>query len=172
MEEIRKFFRFEWKGKLYEWQVLPFRLKCSPRILTKMVKSILAFLRGKGFSLSGFMDDFINQAGCRCKMIFEINVIALVFMCCGWSINWGKTVLEPTQIPLHLGFLWDTVQGTIVLPEEKTYRLVDWTSKILQAMYTTQGELESLVGTMISVTPAVGSLPYTIGLFSDHCCHR
>ena len=42
--EIQKFFIFEWKGKLYEWQVLPFGLKCSPRILTKMVKSILVFL--------------------------------------------------------------------------------------------------------------------------------
>ena len=82
------------------------------------------------------MDDFINQAACRCKTIFEINVIALVFMCCRWSINWGKTVLEPTQIPLHLGFLWDTVQGTIVLPEEKTSRLVDWTSKLLQVQST------------------------------------
>ena len=79
-ESIRKFFRFKWKGKLYEWQVLPFGLKCSPRILTKMVKSILVFLHSKGISLSGFIDDFINQAACRGKTIFKINVIALVFM--------------------------------------------------------------------------------------------
>ena len=44
LEAIRKFFRFKWNGKLYEWQVLPFGLKCSPRILRKMVKSILVFL--------------------------------------------------------------------------------------------------------------------------------
>ena len=105
------------------------------------------------------MDDFINQAACRCKTIFEINVMALVFMCYGWSIKWGKSVLDPTQTPLHLGFLWDTVLGTIVLPEEKTSRLVDWTSKLLQDLYTTQGELESLVGTMISVTLAIWQSP-------------
>ena len=105
------------------------------------------------------MDDFINQAACRCKTIFEINVMALVFMCYGWSIKWGKSVLDPTQTPLHLGFLWDTVLGTIALPEEKTSRLVDWTSKLLQDLYTTQGELESLVGTMISVTLAIWQSP-------------
>ena len=125
----------------------------------KMVKSILVFLRGKGISLSGFMDDFINQAGCRCKTIFEINVIALVFMCCGWSINWGKSFLEPTQTLLHLGFLWDTVQGKIVLPEDKTSHLVDWTSKLLQDLHTTQGELESLVGMLILISPAVWQSP-------------
>ena len=31
---VKKFLRFKWRGKLYEWQVLQFGLKCSPRILT------------------------------------------------------------------------------------------------------------------------------------------
>ena len=43
----------------------------------------------------------------------------------------------------------------IVLPEDKTSRLVAWTSKLLQDLHTTQGELKSLVGTLISVTLAV-----------------
>ena len=66
--------------------------------------------------------------------------------------------MDPTQTLLHLGFLWDTVQGTIVLPCLIS-RLVDWTSKLLQVQHTTQEELESLVGTMISVTPAVWQSP-------------
>ena len=41
---VKKFLRFTWKGKLYEWQVLPFDLKCSPRILTYMVAPIVKFL--------------------------------------------------------------------------------------------------------------------------------
>ena len=42
--KVRKFLIFKWGKKLYEWQVLPFGLKCSPRILTFMVKPILRFL--------------------------------------------------------------------------------------------------------------------------------
>ena len=41
---FRKFLRFEWGGKLLEWQVLPFGLKCSPRILTTMVMPVAGFL--------------------------------------------------------------------------------------------------------------------------------
>ena len=157
--KVKKFLRFKWKGKLYEWQVLPFGLKCSPRILTNMVKPIVTFLRGRGISLTAFMDDFTNQAGCRCKAIFQIHVIALVFMCCGWSVNWTKTILEPTQSPIHLGFLWDTVGRTIALPEDKTTRVESWAKKLLANKKTTQEDLECFVGTLVSTTPAVWKAP-------------
>merc|ERR1712101_2328 len=81
--QIKKFLRFKWKEKLYKWQVLPFGLKCSPRILTFMVAPVVKFLRGRGISLTAFMDNFTNQARSRCKAIFQIHVIALVFICCG-----------------------------------------------------------------------------------------
>ena len=78
--QIKKFLRFKWRRKLYEWQVLPFGLKCSPRILPNMGTPIVKFLCSRGISLMAFMDNFTNQAKCRCKAIFDIHVIALVFM--------------------------------------------------------------------------------------------
>ena len=105
------------------------------------------------------MDDFTNQARCRCKVIFNIHVIALVFMSCGWSINWVKTILELTGIPLHLGFLWDTLRMTITLPKDKTTRVEAWAKKLLAIKKTTQEDLESFVGTLISTTPAVWKAP-------------
>ena len=45
-KSFKKFLRFQWLGSLYEWQVLPFGLKCSPRVLTKVLKPVMAFLRG------------------------------------------------------------------------------------------------------------------------------
>ena len=106
-----------------------------------------------------FMEDFTTQAKCRCKAIFQIHVIALVFMCCGWSINWVKTILEPTGIPLHLGFLWNTLEKTITLPEDKTTRVEAWAKKLLAVNITTQENLEFFVGTLISTTTAVGQAP-------------
>ena len=64
---VKKFLRFEWKGKLYEWQVLPFGLKCSPRILTRMVNPIMKFLCGRGISLMPLWTIFLIRlvAGAR-----------------------------------------------------------------------------------------------------------
>ena len=124
---VKKFLWFKWKRKLYEWQVLPFGLKCSPWILTFMVKPIVRFLCGRGISLMAYMDDFTNQARCRCKALFHIHVTVIVFfMCWGWSINWVKTILDPSSTPTHLGFLWDTSRKIIALPEEKTTRVEAW----------------------------------------------
>ena len=74
----------------------------------------------QNISLSAFMDNFTYQGKCDCKAIFEIHVIALLFMCCGWSINWVKTYLDPTWIPLHVGLLWGTMEGTVALQKDKT----------------------------------------------------
>ena len=80
-------------------------------------------------------------------------------MCCDWSINWVKTILEPTRIPLHFGFLWDTLWKTIALPEDKTTRVEAWAKKLLAVNKTTQENLECFVGTLISTTPAVWQAP-------------
>ena len=44
-ESFKKFLRFQWLESLFEWQVLPFGLKCSPRVLTKVLRPVVAFLR-------------------------------------------------------------------------------------------------------------------------------
>ena len=118
--KVKKFLPFSGKAKSTNGKFYPFCLKSSLRILTFMVKCILHFLCSKKISLTVFMDDFTNQTKCNCKPIFNIHVIALVFMCCGWSINWVKTYMDPTWTPIHLGFLWDTMEGTVALPENKT----------------------------------------------------
>ena len=107
-----------------------------------MVALIVKFLHGSSISLTAYMDNFIYQEICECKAIFEIHVIALVFMCCGWSINWVKTILEPTGIPLHLGFLWDTLEKTITLPEDKTTQVEAWVKDLMALNKTTQRNLE------------------------------
>ena len=120
-----------------------------------MVKLIVSFLRGRCISLTAYMDNFTNQATCRCKAIFYIHVIALVFMCCGWSINWVKTILDPTSTPTHLGFLWDTSRKTIALPEDKTTRVEARVKQLMAVKETTQKTLECFVGTLVSTVPAV-----------------
>ena len=80
-------------------------------------------------------------------------------MTCGWSINWVKKILELTRIPIHLDFLWDTMEKTIVLSEDKTTRVEAWAQKLLAVDTTTQENLECFVGTLISTTLAVWQGP-------------
>ena len=124
-----------------------------------MVAPIVKFLHGRGISLTAYMDDFTNQVRCRGKLIFQIHVIALVFICCGWSINLVKIILEPNRTPIYLSFPWDTLRNTIALPKDKTTRVEARAKKLLAVKKTTQENLECFMGTLISTTPAVWKAP-------------
>ena len=157
-------------GKLLEWQVLPFSLKCSPRILTTMVRPVAGFLRDKfGILLSTFMDDMFTQEKSRKLATYETHIVCLVFMCCGWSLNWYKTILEPTHTPVHLGFLFDSSNKTIAIPEDKIVGLVTWTKSLLASAVTSQAQLESLVGMMVSVVPACPLAHFIIEPCKESC---
>jgi len=44
----RKYLRFTWRGKSYEFTCLPFGLSYGPRIFTKLLKSVVNYLRSRG----------------------------------------------------------------------------------------------------------------------------
>ena len=125
-----------------------------------MVTPVAGFLRDMfGILLSTFMDDMLTQAKSRKLAMHETHIVCLVFMCCGWSLNWTKTILEATQTPVNLGFLFDSSNKTIAIPEDKIERLVTWTKSLLASSVTMQAKLESLVGSMVSVLPSCPLAP-------------
>ena len=67
--------------------------------------------------------------------------------------------MDPTWIPIYLGFLWDTLEGTVALPEDRTTRVETWNKKLLVLESSTQEDLESLVGTLINTNTTVWKAP-------------
>ena len=63
--------------------------------------------------------------------------------------------MDPSWTSIHLGFLWETSEGTVALPEDKTIRVEEWTRMLLESVSTTHEDPESLVGTLISTHTAV-----------------
>ena len=70
-----------------------------------------------------------------------------------------ENILEPTGIPLHLGFLWNTLEKTITFPKDKTTQVEAWAKKLLAVNKTTKENLECFVGILISPPPAVWQAP-------------
>ena len=150
----RKFLRFKWLGKLYEWCVLPFGLKCSPRVVTKLLKPVIALLRSLwNILISIYMDDMIIQADTPEKAYFDAQVTILLLLCLGWEINFEKSTLIPTQNLTHLGFEMCTKTMTAKCPQKKIDILVEAANKALGDGYLTVHNAEKLMGLMESVRP-------------------
>merc|ERR1712089_15821 len=86
-ESFRKFLIFQWLESLFEWQVLPFGLKCSPRVFTKVLKPVVAFLRVTwGILIAIYMDDILIQGSSPSEVYLHAQVSALLFMVLGCGL--------------------------------------------------------------------------------------
>ena len=80
-DAFRKYLRFKWMDMLFEWYVIPFGLKCSPRVLTKVLKPVMAFIRATwGILISIYMDDLLVQGATKEQVFLHAQVAALLLM--------------------------------------------------------------------------------------------
>ena len=57
---IQKFRRFIWKDIVYQPQALPFGLNVAPRVFTKLLKLVAAFLRKQGIRFVLYRNDMLT----------------------------------------------------------------------------------------------------------------
>ena len=154
-KRFRKFLRFSWLGKLYEWCTLPFGLRCSPRVLTKVLKPVMAFLRSRfGIMITIYLDDMLIQAMSREQALFHGQLAALMLMVLGFSLNWKKSNFVPSQKVIHLGFELDTVAMLVSCPSSKEEDLRALCQKAKGNKSLTIHQCEQILGKMESVHPA------------------
>lgn len=55
--DLRKYCNFEWKGSVYEWQVLPFGLNVAPRTYQKIMLELFSKWREKGYRCASYIDE-------------------------------------------------------------------------------------------------------------------
>ena len=75
----QKFLQFSWKRSLYQFQCLPFGLSCAPRVFTKVMKPVVAFLRESGIKLIIYLDDLLVIASSPEVLSTQISLIRELF---------------------------------------------------------------------------------------------
>jgi hypothetical protein len=90
-----RFLQFTWKGKIYQFTCLPFGLSSAPRIFTKLLKPVLAFLRKKGIRLVIFLDDILIMNSDRDDLIRDVEIVKSTLEEVVFIINAQKSETEP-----------------------------------------------------------------------------
>ena len=135
-----------------------------------MVRPVAGFLRDKfGILLSTFMDDMLTQAKTWKLAMYETHIVCLVFMYCGCSLNWSKTILEPTQTPVHLGFLFNFFEQNKWHSWGQNREIGHMDKVFIGFSCDLAGIARSLVGTMVSVVPACPLAPLHYRACKESC---
>ena len=118
-----KYLCFEWEGKRMHYRCMPFGMTSSPRIFTKVFKSVLTFLRAKGIKISAFYDDVILVANSVSLLLEQLHFTKLILKSLGFIPHPVKSMLTPSQSIDHLGFVWNSVNFTMSVPVQKILNL-------------------------------------------------
>lgn len=127
----RRYLRFRWQGKTYQFRTLPFGLSLSPYIFTKIIRPILQWARKQGIRISAYLDDILVAATSR------------------------EESERHTFMIEHLGFRIDTVKMTLSVPGSKIRDLRREATKMLQASAITLKRLASFIGRAMAMTIAI-----------------
>lgn len=154
-EEHRKYLRFSWQNKLYEYTSLPNGICCAPRLYTKLMKPVYATLRKNGHTNAGYIDDSLLAADsyetCECNVKDTVALMTHL----GFVIHEGKSVLIPTTKILFLGNWIDSVSMTVTLPIEKVHSIVLECRKLYNSRQVSIRYVAKVLGLMVSSFSAV-----------------
>ncbi len=160
----RRFLRFEWRNKLWQFKVLCFGLASAPRVFTKILKPILSILRRQGLRIIVFLDDILiinaTTEGLTADVQFCITLLQLL----GFIINFKKSALPPVQQIDFLGLTLDTVLLQLFVPDAKIADITLLGQLLLSANSVCLRELAKFIGKVNATRMAILPSP----LFCRH----
>ena len=161
-QSMKKFLRFQWRGQLYQFRVLPFGLASAPRVFTKVLKPVIAFLRRIGVRLVIYLDDILLMNKHETGLAKDVVTVMELLKALGFVVNMAKSVLTPARALEYLGFQIDTIAMSLALPQGKVKAIQDKCQELVKLDQTSVRELSQLIGKLSASILAVrpGPLNY------------
>ena len=170
----RKYLRFFWREQLYQFTCLPNGLSCGPRKFTKLLKPALTELHLKGHISSGYIDDLYLQGKTYDACVHNVIDTVIQIDTLGLVTHPEKSVFNPSQQLVILGFLLNSVKMTIKLTREKALALQTACTSLLNTASPTIREVARVLGKIVSSFPGVmyGPLYYRHIEYDKTCALR
>ena len=151
----RQWLRFAIQEQAFEFRVLPFGLTSSPRVFTRIVKTIAEFLRPKGFTLFIYLDDFLIVNRCHAVLQRDVRDICALLHRLGFVINWAKSNLVPSQQVQFLGSNLDLRSGIVRPTSQRVLDVVNCAALIYSRKLVEARLILRLLGLMASLVDNV-----------------
>lgn len=146
----KKYLRFRFNNSIYEFNCLPFRLNTAPYVFTKVMCPVIILLRSYGYTSVIYLDDilFIENTEQKCKESVQQTIYLLEKL--GFIINKNKSQLKATQKIKFLGFILNSTEMKIQLPDDKKKNMLRLSHKFTVNNQYKIREFASLIGSLRS----------------------
>ena len=117
--EDRKYLRFKWADKFYEFTCLPNGWSCAPRQFTKILKRPLAALHKQGHISIAHLDDLYLQGQTYEDCVKNVIDTTVLLDKQDLVVHPKKSSFILSQVLVILGFIINSLTMTIQLTTEK-----------------------------------------------------
>ena len=159
LKDLQKFLQFLWRNKCYVFQGLRFGLNTAPKIFTKTLKPVAAFLRKLGVRMILYLYDFLLLGSTYQEAQSHTAMTVSLLESLGFTVDLEKSRLIPSQIITFLGFVIDSTVEALNLPQEKVVNVKSLCLKAKVSRTMPARQRASVLGTLESCRPAIWQAP-------------
>ena len=125
----QKLLCFQFKNVTYQFKCLPFGLTSAPRVFTKVLKPLVAYVRRLGLRICIYIDDMLILNSQREGAIRDASLMIYLLENLGFVVNMDKSILLPSQEMEFLGVLVNSITMNLSLPDNKVLNLQEGMQK-------------------------------------------
>lgn len=114
---------FQWRGRIYSSNVVPFGLSIAPWIFTKVLRPVIRYCRLFGISVVAYLDDFL-WSDSKPNIAALVDFARALLTWLGFAVSEKKSEWTPTQCLQFLGLLVDAERFEFSIPPEKIAKIV------------------------------------------------
>lgn len=152
---FRKFLRFRWKNELFQFTCLPMGITSAPRVFTKLLKPLFAYLRKQGVDCMGYIDDSFLLANSYEDCLSAVQQTVSLFQELGFIVHTKKSILKPSRELIYLGFMLNSTEMTVRPTSNKIIEVLGHISRLKQKFTPSVREVAAVIGYLVSLFPGV-----------------
>ena len=147
----RRYLRFVFKGKVYQFRALPFGLNVSPCVFTRILKTVLWHVRRLGIRVHAYLDDWLQPSVSETLSWLHSRRLLKIILDLGFIPNWEKSELVPVQDFCFLGARFKLAQALIGPSQNNIASILQAVAKLVGARQASARQLYSILGQMESM---------------------
>ena len=152
---FRRWLRFTWNRRVFQFRALPFGLSLSPWVFTRVTRELALSLRARGVRLRMYLDDWLILAQSRDACSVQTQSVLAEATELGFVLNLEKSELSPSQQFNYLGMAFDT-STMLVRPGAKRLARLSQSLQRLRALPSASArQITALLGSMESLSALV-----------------
>ena len=145
----QKFLTFKLGKRKYKWTVVPFGLKTAPYIFSKIMYTVIKYIRSQyNIQIFNYLDDILILAEYFQECKSHIQIVLNVLKDLGWRISMNKSVTTPVQSIEFLGVFYNLESKTMKPMQKNIDKCINIANSVSNSIKSDLKLYQKLMGSL------------------------